>query len=372
MIGAGLTVRRARAVALALEGPHLVACNFLEGSTAALSPAGLGVLAAAEEWCTPDALRRSLGPGVEPGRLSAEVDSLLTARLLLAAGSEEAERDAEYERDWRWGLATGLYHFGSRNQPYMPPEAVGDFLSVQMAATPPVELHESNAGHRPTIDLPPPDGASPALDLMRRRRSHRGFDESVAITLDALRDCLFAGLGITGFARVPFEPHELPLKMTPSGGGRNPYEGYVLARHVENLPRGVYHYSGAENSLGRTGWDELPAFHELLGGQTWMDGAAALLLLVADLRRTMRKYAFPTAYRVVLVEAGHIAQNILLAATERGLASVPTCALDDAAIERLCTLDGLSRAVVYAVALGPPGQPSAVDLRDIRPNPRTR
>ncbi|MDV4159365.1 MULTISPECIES: nitroreductase family protein [Rhizobium] len=35
----------------------------------------------------------------------------------------------------------------------------------------------------------------------------------------------------------------------------------------------------------------------------------------------------PTGFRVVLIEAGHIAQNMLLAATASGLVATPTCAL---------------------------------------------
>lgn len=368
MIEPGLTVRRARTVALVFEGPQLVAHNFLSRTTAALSPAAVAVLANAADWLSVPALSDLLGRAFGLPDPTGEIEALLAARLLVSAGSEAAERDAEYESDWEWGLITGLYHFGSKNQEYMPPEAVPLFLQERMATSAPTELHRSNAGYEAVVGLEPPNGNG-VLDLMRRRRSYRGFDTGASIELGDLRDCLFAGLGITGFARVPFEDEELPLKMTPSGGGRNPYEGYVIARHVEDLPPGVYHYSGAENSLGLVNDAALPEFHELLGGQTWMDGAAVLILLVANLRRTMRKYAFPTAYRVVLVEAGHIAQNIVLAATERGLASVPTCAIADAAVEAMLGTDGLLQSVTYAVAVGRRTKPSSVDLKRVRPNP---
>jgi len=367
-----VAVRRARAAILTFEGPHLVAYNFLTGTTAALSTTGAEILASALDWRELADLRRTVAAVTGLEQATFELDGLLEASLLLRAGSEAAERDAQYENEWDWGLITGAYHFGSKNQKYMPPQDVPEFLSQRMSTTPARPLHRSNVRYQPVIDMPSPSADNELLDLMRRRRSHRGFDPDpdAEISLDQLRDCLFAGLGITGFARVPFESEELPLKMTPSGGGRNPYEGYVISRKVNDLPPGIYHYSGAENSLGRVSWEAIPKLHELLGGQTWMDDAAALVLLVADLRRTMRKYAFPTAYRVVLLEAGHIAQNILLAATHHELASVPTCALDDAGMEALVGTRDLTRCAVYAVALGQRAEASAVDLQEIRPNPR--
>jgi nitroreductase len=73
---------------------------------------------------------------------------------------------------------------------------------------------------------------------------------------------------------------------------------------------------------------------------------------------------------VVLLEAGHIAQNILLAATARGLASAPTCAITDRVAERLCGLDPVTQAAVYAVAVGPRSAlRSRADMTEIAPNP---
>ncbi|MGO7859910.1 nitroreductase family protein, partial [Rhizobium ruizarguesonis] len=47
----------------------------------------------------------------------------------------------------------------------------------------------------------------------------------------------------------------------------------------------------------------------------------------------------PTGFRVVLIEAGHIAQNMLLAATASGLVATPTCSLHDSVIEPMLDID---------------------------------
>ncbi len=57
------------------------------------------------------------------------------------------------------------------------------------------------------------------------------------------------------------------------------------------------------------------------GGQDWFSGASALILLVTSFARTAWKQGIPTVFRVVLIEARHVAQNMLLAAT--ATASLP-------------------------------------------------
>jgi SagB-type dehydrogenase family enzyme len=158
--------------------------------------------------------------------------------------------------------------------------------------------------------------------------------------------------------------------MTPSGGARNPFEAYVCARNVEGLAPGVYHYAGADGSLAPVEGARLPALSELVGGQPWCDRAGALVLLVASFRRTMWKYGHPGALRVVLIEAGHIAQNILACAAFHRLAAAPTCAVSDMALEPLLGLDPLERAVLHTVALGvPASSPAPADFERIAENP---
>ena len=146
----------------------------------------------------------------------------------------------------------------------------------------------------------------------------------------------------------------LPLGMTPSGGARNPYEAYVVALGVDGLEPGVYHYSAADHDLGRISANHLPKISELVGGQEWADAMPCLVLLCAKLDRTMWKYEDANAYRVVLIEAGHIGQNIMLAATNHGLSACPTAALSHSAIKRLLGLDRLTDAPIYALTLSTP------------------
>jgi SagB-type dehydrogenase family enzyme len=78
-----------------------------------------------------------------------------------------------------------------------------------------------------------------------------------------------------------------------------------------------------------------------------------VVVLAAFFERTMWKYDDPNAYRVILIEAGHIGQNMLLMATEEGLAACPTAALShDRLFDMLELPSRITCAPVYAIAIG--------------------
>ena len=144
--------------------------------------------------------------------------------------------------------------------------------------------------------------------------------------------------------------------MTPSGGARNPYEAYVYARAVDGLQAGFHHYSAFDHSVLPIDVSERPSPSELLGGQSWADDMPCIIFLYALLERPMWKYEDANAYNVVLIEAGHIAQNIMLAATRHGLSACPTAALNHSRISRCLSAERkVTHAPVYALTLAEPG-----------------
>jgi SagB-type dehydrogenase family enzyme len=86
--------------------------------------------------------------------------------------------------------------------------------------------------------------------------------------------------------------------------------------------------------------------------QRYVAGAAALFIMTAVFARTMWKYPKARAYRVVLLEAGHLCQTFCLTATRLGLAPFSTAALKDSLIEKDLGLDGISESVVYVAGVG--------------------
>jgi SagB-type dehydrogenase family enzyme len=77
--------------------------------------------------------------------------------------------------------------------------------------------------------------------------------------------------------------------------------------------------------------------------------------MTAVLPRTMWRYRFSRAYRVLLLEAGHFCQTFCLVATWLGLAPFCTAALRDEKIEEKLRLNGATETVLYAAGVGMKG-----------------
>jgi SagB-type dehydrogenase family enzyme len=311
-----------------------------------------------------------LYPGVDPSVVAGRLQLLLSHGFLVAEGTPPAQFDVEYESFWKWDATAGLYHFGMKDPPYLNPQQAAAWMEYRAATAAPVPLFVTNESCEVVHDLPRPDLSTGLMKIMSRRRSIRSYRPE-PLSMESLRDCLFAGMAITGFldTHLPEPARLLPLKMTPSGGARNPYEAYVYVNNVKGLAPGLYHYSGIDNTLGLLTLTPAVTPGQLLIGQYWADEAGAVILLVANFERTMWKYPHPTAYRVLLIEAGTISQNISLAAADHNLSTTPTAAFSDTAAHALLQLDWIKQSLVLAVLVGKP-KSDAFETQNFIPNDR--
>ena len=341
--------RRACTLLAGFESGELVIQNFLTKDRFTCSLVCVQFLAKLDEWHRAKDLFHYF-PGVDGDSLADQVAELVGMNALVVEGTPQAERDEFYRREWQWGPIAGLFHFMVRNTPFLVGAQARQFIRSRKALRPSPPLYQSNRGKKITR-LPPTDVTRPPFDLMRKRRSRRDFDGK-PIPLQALSDCLFAGNGIVDFVRDE-DYGRLPITMTPSGGARNPFELYVYARKVTGLKTGFYHYAALTRDLGlvRSGSVDVP---EILGGQKWAADASAIVFLVAHFPRTMWKYHLPMAYRVVMMEAGFICQNIALSATHHGLSAVPSGALKETVIENYLGTKPIESAVVFSMSIGRP------------------
>ena len=288
------------------------------------------------------------------------VDQLVETTAIVAEGSALAETESEFRSAWKWGLPTAMMHFCVQDPDHMSLDESEALQRLKAASGSQPALHSRNGDYAAVTRLPDARDGNELIELMARRRTVRNAAQPT-ITLKQLSDCLFAGMGITGETTNCIG--RLPLGMTPSGGARNPYEAYVYAVNVEGLTPGFYHYSATDHDLGLVETNRMPKPSELVGGQDWADEMPCVILLCASLERTMWKYDDPNGYRVVLIEAGHIGQNMMLAATQNGLTACPTAALNHATIRECLSLKGLTDAPVYALTLCVPGVEAAIPLQ---------
>lgn len=208
--------------------------------------------------------------------------------------------------------------------------------------------------HRPAHPLPAPFfPAIPFEAALRQRRSQR-FLGLNPVALGALSAVLFAAYGVTCPAEHPSSPDR---RTVPSGGALYPMEIYIAAVRVEALAPGLYHYDPTGHRLEELrSLDQRPALGHCFVDPVVAD-APVILFLSACFWRSRFKYGL-RGYRFVLLEAGHLAQNVQLAATALGLATLPVGGFFDRRVEEFLAIDGLYESVVYVIAVGP-GRPAA-------------
>src|SRR5579859_4530408 len=345
-------VRRARALVVFLKESQALLFNFLSKQAFTCNLLCIELLLSLDDWHDGDKVPLPFASALTPELADQQIDDLLACGALVEEGSPAAMKDETYDSVWQWGMVPGIYHFGIKDTPFAEAENIPNYMAERNALAPSPALFTTNDSFESVVALPPFKRDQEFFKTILARRSRREYLPD-PISQQALADCLFAGMGITAIEDIPLFG-KLPLKTTPSGGARNPYEAYIYVRAVEGLQRGIYHYSAREHTLGLVSSSDVPLPHDMLGHQQWCDQAAAIVFLVAHFDRTMWKYASPIAYRVVLIEAGHIGQNMVLAATLAGLASATTSAVADSVVERALNLTQMTQSAVYAILLGKP------------------
>lgn len=190
-------------------------------------------------------------------------------------------------------------------------------------------------------------------EVLAARRTCRLFDTQ-ALSLNDLGTLLdyAAGAGRTGSPAPMLAGGSAGGRPYPSGGGLYPVEIQIYAARVSDLDCGFYLYQALAHRL-------VPAAPALAGTELKQmladhpsDQSAVLVFLCLHLTRaSLSKYGLK-AYRLALLEAGHLAQNILLVATALGLATLPQCGFDDRAISMAAGRRYPEQPIIYLIAVG--------------------
>jgi SagB-type dehydrogenase family enzyme len=178
---------------------------------------------------------------------------------------------------------------------------------------------------------------------IEKRRSERDFS-SQTISLLEFSSLLYYADGIT--------EKRYGLRAAPSAGALYPIEIYPIVNNVEGLARGIYHYSVVDHSLEliQEGDFRQEMMQHALD-QEMMAQASVVLVLTAVFHRTEWRYR-ERGRRYILLEAGHIAQNIHLIAVSMGLGSCAVGAFSDDEYNRMLGVDGKKESVIYLIPVG--------------------
>ncbi len=184
-------------------------------------------------------------------------------------------------------------------------------------------------------------------EALQKRKSIRTFSTQPLSKID-LAFLLWAS---TGIQRTE---HGYEFRTSPSAGALYPIETYIVANNVEDIEKGLYHYNIKnhlleEIKLGNFG-DKLA--HSALDQEMCAD-ASTVFIWTAVFRRSKWKYS-QRAFRYIYLDAGHIAQNLALAAVSIGCGSCEGGAFFDDEINSIVDIDGTSESTICLNVVGHP------------------
>ncbi len=201
------------------------------------------------------------------------------------------------------------------------------------------------------IPLPKPaEIAKNELDLwqaIQQRTTVRNYSDQ-ALTLEELSLLLWYTQGVKRVSKRP-----VTLRTVPSAGARHAFETYLLVNKVEGLAAGLYRYVAIEHAL--VVLDLAPDVNARLTAacedQSQVANSAVTFAWGAVIERMIWRYP-ERGYRYILLDAGHVCQNLYLAAEALGCGVCAIAAYDDDLTNQVFGLDGESQFIVYLASLG--------------------
>jgi SagB-type dehydrogenase family enzyme len=142
------------------------------------------------------------------------------------------------------------------------------------------------------------------------------------------------------------------FRTAPSAGALYPVETYLSVHNVEDLESGIYHFNVADFALEKIRSQDYADFLTAAAlDQGMVAKGAVLFIWTAVFLRALWKYR-DRCVRYVCMDAGHIAQNLQLAATALGLGCCPIGAFYDDEINGVIRVDGEEETTIYLAAVG--------------------
>jgi SagB-type dehydrogenase family enzyme len=198
------------------------------------------------------------------------------------------------------------------------------------------------------VKLPQPDreGELTLERALSRRRSVRSFSER-GLDLDQISQILWAAGGAT------VDGVSGPTRSAPSAGGLYPCELLVVVGRADGIAPGVYRYLWRPHELERLkSGDYRRQVARAALNQSFVGQAPICVVIAAVFERTTRKYGLRGAERYVGMDAGHMAQNVVLQSAAIGLGATTVGAFQDDEVARVLGMG--DEVPLYLIPVGWP------------------
>jgi SagB-type dehydrogenase family enzyme len=138
----------------------------------------------------------------------------------------------------------------------------------------------------------------------------------------------------------------------PNSGGLGSVELSLIVQNVPELASGIYYYDSVRHCLAPKSYGDYRQWLVRdLFYQTEFSSCAVAFCLALNLKRLKAKYGM-RGYRLGLMDAGHVSQNINLVAGALDLAVCSSAGFIDSELNRALKIDGLDTAAVLSVLVG--------------------
>ncbi len=191
------------------------------------------------------------------------------------------------------------------------------------------------------------------LHIINSRRSHRVYTEEEMSLLE-LSYLLWCTQGVKSIRGKAYAT----LRTVPCGGARHEFECYMIIRKVDGLEDGLYHYLPMTHQIEHIepGTEEA-AKHletmvsESLCGQDWALKANVIFYYSCVFYRAEWRYGV-LAHAPILIDSGHVTQNLYLAATSIGRGGCAIASVEPEICDMIFGLDGVEETIFYAMPVG--------------------
>ncbi|MCC7095991.1 MAG: putative peptide maturation dehydrogenase [Thermomonas sp.] len=322
------------------------------------------------DWMDANVMRQRFG--------AACVRKLLQAGLLIGSTKPWAsQREAEARlASLHWHGLASVWHMASRWQGVDSAQGMIDAgvnsaegLREKHGAPPAAVLERGGNDGRIGLPASVPDELDALLDA---RTTCRNFDPQAPLPLAMLSRMLIRTFGARGRMQAADE-YDVIKRTSPSGGALHPTECYLVVQRVDGLLPGLYHYHLGAHALEPlpqpAGFDQAAFALTAVSGQHWFAEAPVLCVLAPRFSRNFWKYRnHPKAYRVCILDVGHLSQTLQLCATHEGLGSFVTAAINEVEIEHAFGLHGAIDGPLAVCGFGRRAQ--AMATYELDPNGR--
>ncbi len=189
------------------------------------------------------------------------------------------------------------------------------------------------------------------LQCLQERRSRRDLDKG-DLKLEELAYMLYLTQGVQRLFKRS-EDYQVALRTVPSAGARHPLNTYIIVNNVAGLERGIYRYQSIDHKLALMKDLKLDTqkLTTAVNGQEFIAEANVVFIWSAVPYRTEWRYGSESA-KLILLDAGHVCQNLYIAAESLGLGTCGIAAYRQKEIDNILGLDGENEMVVYLAPVG--------------------